>query len=90
MEILVFFTLVLSAITVVKTANKLLYSLLLDLDSVIISAWFDTLLAINRKDIAAQVQEQDTATLANVIMRVDYAAIKKEINSCSSSRNIGI
>ena len=60
------------------------------LGSATIAAWFDGLSAINREDITAQIQVRDTGLLADAVTRVDYAAVKDEINGYLANRNIGI
>jgi hypothetical protein len=60
------------------------------LGSATIAAWFDTLPAINREDITAQIQGRDTATLADAVVRVDYDPVKLELNQFLTDRNIGV
>lgn len=60
------------------------------LGSATIAAWFDGLSAINREDITAQIQGQDTATLADAVVRVDYDPVKVELNQFLTDRNIGV
>lgn len=60
------------------------------LGSATIAAWFDGLPAINREDITAQIQGQDTATLADAVVRVDYDPVKVELNQFLTDRNIGV
>ena len=60
------------------------------LGSATIAAWFDGLSAINREDITAQIQGQDTATLADAVVRVDYDPVKIELNQFLTDRNIGV
>ena len=60
------------------------------LGSATVAAWFDTLPALNREDITAQIQGRETDLLADAVTRVDYAAVKDEINGYLSSRNIEI
>ena len=59
------------------------------LGSTTIAAWFDGLPAIHREDITAQIQGQDTATLADAVVRVDYDPVKVELNQFLTDRNIG-
>ena len=60
------------------------------LDSATISAWFDTLPAIHREDITAQVQGRNLPSLADALSRVNYDSVKVELNQFLTNRNIGV
>lgn len=58
------------------------------LDSATISAWFDTLSAINREDITAQIQGRNLSVLEDGLMRVNYTPVKDELNTYLSNRHV--
>ena len=60
------------------------------LGSATVAAWFDTLPAINREDITAQIQAHDVLSLNDALSRVNYDSVKVELNQFLTNRNIGV
>ena len=60
------------------------------LSSSTVAAWFDTLPAINREDITAQIQGRNLPPLEDALSRVNYDSVKVELNQFLTDRNIGV
>ena len=60
------------------------------LSSSTVAAWFDTLPAINREDITAQIQGRNLPPLEDALSRVNYDSVKVELNQFLTNRNIGV
>lgn len=60
------------------------------LSSSTVAAWFDTLPAINREDITAQIQGRNLPSLEDALSRVNYDSVKVELNQFLTNRNIGV